>query len=100
MAREINRTFSVRAAEYLGQAAGLGAEAAGVGGMFNEQIAELFGEASGRIAGRELGAEVRSGINRGFRETLGSALLQQMSPMQNPMFAQFMLPELARQMDL
>jgi len=99
MSREINRTFQVRAAEYLGQSAGLAAEAVGVGGMFNEQIAELFGEASGRIAGRELAVEMR-GINRGLRETLGSALLQQMSPTQNPMFAQFLMPELARQMDL
>ena len=99
MSRKASYNFKELAAEMVGQVAGIGAQALGIGGVFNEQYAEFFGESAGRALGKEFGTFVRES-KRDSYESLASKLLEMQSPVNNPLFSQLLVPELARQMDL
>lgn len=99
MADSINKNFHSIAAEYLGQAAGLGAANLGIGATFNDQYAEFFGETAGRFLGREFGDFIKKSSGQHI-ESPTAQILSAQSPTANPMFAQLLVPELARQMDL
>ena len=89
------------AAEMMGQSAGLGAEASGIiPGAFNEQYAEFFGEMAGRTAGLEFGNIFKKQTQGLGGESPAAELIKRQTPSSNPLFAQMVIPELARQMDL